>query len=74
MDIFWRRVGMEENEIKQSRETGVKKMRDYVTRREKGLKRAFDIVQGSGGSAMGKKGGKMEGKGDKNGKKKITLD
>jgi len=74
MDVFWRRVGMEENVIKESRDRAVEKMKDYVSKREKGLKKVFDAVQGSGGSGMGKKGRKMERKGDKNGKKKITLD
>ena len=74
MDVFWRRVGMEENVIKESRDRAVEKMKDYVSKREKGLKKVFDAVQGSGGSAMGKKGRKMARKGDNNGKKKITLD
>jgi hypothetical protein len=79
MDVFWRRVGMEESDIKEAREKAVEKMKDYIDKRQKGLKKVLDVIAPD--TTEGKKGVKVEKKREKGEKKDkgvkkklITLD
>lgn len=46
MDMFWRRLGMEETVIKETREKAVGKMKEMAEKKIKGMKRAVETYQG----------------------------
>lgn len=48
MDGFWRRVGMEEKEVKENREKAVGKMREIARKKVRGMKEAVETYEGTG--------------------------
>jgi hypothetical protein len=77
MDVVWRRVGMDEKSIVENREKAVEKMKDYVAKRQQGIKKVYDAVQRVNSVPAAKKSkdvDKEEKSGVKKKKKMITLD
>ena len=48
MDMFWRRVGMGEGEVREVRERAVRKMREVGRGKVRGMKEAVEKYQGGG--------------------------
>jgi hypothetical protein len=46
MDMFWRRLGMEETVIKETRDKAVGKMKEMAEKKIKEMKRAVETYQG----------------------------